>query len=81
MRRYMHENSGLGQWNADGDPGRRSMMNRTYKVLVEAGGDHELGLSRIEQRSQTHSKAKDGDSGRAKESLHENGKVNRLMEK
>jgi len=91
MRRYMHKspkagmgrgpNSGSSQWNADGNPGRRSTMNRTYEVLVEAGGDHKVGLSCIEQCSLTQTKAKDRDSGRATESSHENGRVNRLMEK
>lgn len=48
---------------------------------MEAGGDLEVGLSRIEQHTLTQTGVKDGVSGRVTESLHENGRVNGLMEK
>ena len=90
-RRYMHESPKVGirrgtdtvssQWNAEVKPGRRSAMNRPYGESMEAGGAHEVGLSSIEQRPLTQTKAKDGDSGRAIESLHKNGRVNELVEK
>ena len=47
---------------------------------MEAGGAHEVGLSSIEQRPLTQTKAKDWDSGRAIENLHKNGRVNKLVE-
>ena len=48
---------------------------------MEAGGDLEEGLSRIEQCILTQLKVTDGEAGRVAESLHENGRVNGLMEK
>lgn len=70
-----------GQWNVGVELRRRLAMNRTYEVIGEVGGAHEVGLPCIEQRPLTQTKAKDGDSGRVIESLHENGKVNERVEK
>ena len=54
-RRYLYEtpkagmgrasNSGLGQWRAEGDSGRRSTVFGSSGASVEAGGDLEVGLS------------------------------------
>ena len=90
-RRYMHESPKVrirrgtdtvsSQWNAGVKLGRRLAMNRPHGESMEAGGAHEVGLSSIEQRPLTQTKAKDRDSSRAIESLHKNGRVKKLVEK
>nr|POE67398.1 hypothetical protein CFP56_43642 [Quercus suber] len=89
--RYLHEtpkagtgrasDSSSGQWRAGGDLGRRTTASGSPGESVEVGGDFEVGLSRIEQRNLTQTNVKNGVSGRVTESLHENGRVNSLMEK
>ena len=48
---------------------------------MEPGGDLEVGLSRIKQRTLSQTGVKDRVSGRVTKSLHDNGRVNGLMEK